>query len=205
MTVVQHAASSPVRCTYSETGFPWRLYDSDTNYDDRKNLSKKKLKNFSFVIYYLFLLALSTRPRLATLQSRTLNNIWLQHGSFRGSGRISRQSWKLMLSNIIVQLKHHLGRATSWHFSSSSFCRHWLFKLLQLFWSALMGMLQQHGVLITIANDFAASIVISYYITLLKRQNLRFITYYTKTNYFTSGATTLFSACYRTSLSMSLR
>lgn len=48
---------------------------------------------------------------------------------------------------------------SSWRFSSSSFCRHRLFKLLQLFWSALMGMLQQHGVLITIANGFAASIV----------------------------------------------
>lgn len=112
MAVVQHAASSPVRCTYSETGFPWRLYDSDINYDVRKNLSKKKFKSFSFVIsYHLLLLALSTRPRRATLQSRTLYNIWLQHDSFRDSGRISRQSWKLKLSNIIVQLKHHLGRA----------------------------------------------------------------------------------------------
>lgn len=110
MAVVQHAASSPVRCTYSETGFPWRLYYSDINYDDRKNLSKKKFKNFSFVISYL-LLALSTRPWRATLQFRTLYNIWLRHASFSGSSRISRQSWKLKLSNIIVELKHHLGRA----------------------------------------------------------------------------------------------
>lgn len=76
-----------------------------------KTFPKRNLKISNFVISYLLLLALSTQPKLATLQSRTWYNIWLRHDSFSDTGRISRQSWKLKLSNIIVQLKHHLGRA----------------------------------------------------------------------------------------------